>query len=78
MWKEWGTEKEEKDVDKRENIVDNNVGYDGEDKSDMRRNVEDQGIKGRQERGMSMALTKTDKTGEIRCTRDRSNARRTK
>ena len=48
MWKEWGTEKEEKDVDKRESIVDDNLGYDGEDKSDMRRNVEDQGIKERQ------------------------------
>ncbi len=28
-WKEWGTEKEEKDVDKRESIVDNNVGWEG-------------------------------------------------
>jgi hypothetical protein len=34
MWKEWGTEKEEKDVDKRESIVDKNLGYDREDKSD--------------------------------------------
>ncbi len=34
MCKEWGTEKEEKDVDKRESIVDDNLGYDGEDKSD--------------------------------------------
>jgi hypothetical protein len=34
VWKEWGAEKEKKDVDKRECIVDNNLGYDGEDKSD--------------------------------------------
>ncbi len=29
MWKECGTEKEEKDVDKRESIVDKNVGWEG-------------------------------------------------